>query len=121
MKGGYTTTGMIYRIHHTSSVGIATNDNSGNSISQNYPNPTTGNTNIDFTIAQTSSVTIDLYDVTGRKVKSVYNTTDVAAGKHTIELSDLSSFANGSYFYKMSVKQNNKIVYSETKRMIITR
>jgi glucose/arabinose dehydrogenase len=121
MKGGYTTSGMIYRIHHTPTVGTTTTDSPENIIGQNYPNPTTGNTNIDFSIAQTSAVTIDLYDVTGRKVKTIYNASDVQSGKHTIELSDLSTFANGSYFYKMTVKQNNKLVYSETKRMIVSK
>lgn len=118
MKGGYTISGTIFKICHAP-VGVATNPNYENIIGQNYPNPTTGKTQIDFSINQTSSVSIDLYDVTGRKVKTIYNAADVPAGNHSVELSDLSSFTAGSYFYKMAVKQNNKLVFSETKRMLL--
>ncbi len=119
MKGGYTTTGQIFKICHAPGVGIAVNAQIENSIGQNYPNPTTGKTQIDFSVNQTSSVSIDLYDVTGRKLKSIYNATDVASGLHTVDLADLSNFNAGSYFYKMDVKQNNKVIYTETKRMLL--
>ncbi len=119
MKGGYTTNGMIYRIHHALGVGIAVNAQNGNTIGQNYPNPATGKAQIDFSISQAAAVSIDLYDVTGRKVKTIYNTADVTTGIHTVEIADLTSFNSGSYFYKMSVKQNNKVIYTETKRMLL--
>jgi len=119
MKGGYTTSGTIFKICHAG-VGITTNEQVFNTVGQNYPNPTTGKTQIDYTIAQNSSVAIELYDVTGRKIKSILNA-DAQAGDHTVELSDLDKFTNGSYFYKMIVKQNNKIIYSETKRMLIVK
>ncbi len=119
MKGGYTTAGAIYRICPTS-LNTASLDKFENLIGQNYPNPASGKTDIDFTVSQTSNVNIELFDVTGRIVKTIYNG-DVQTGKHTVSIDDLASFADGSYFYKMEVKQNNKIVYSETKRMMIVK
>ncbi len=123
MKGGYTTNGMIYRIHHTGTggAGIATNEQTDNVIGQNYPNPTTGKTQIDYSIAQNASVSIDLFDVTGRKIKTIQNENNIQAGKHTVEIDDLNNFANGSYFYKMTVKQNGKLIYSETKRLLLVK
>ncbi|HEY0031096.1 MAG TPA: PQQ-dependent sugar dehydrogenase [Bacteroidia bacterium] len=119
LRGGYTTSGYIMRIC-PAGLGVSANEAIGNELGQNYPNPTTGNSQIDYTVAQSSSVSIELFDVTGRKVKTVLNM-DVPAGKHTVEVNGLSAYSNGSYFYKMIVKQNNKIVHSETKRMLIVK
>ena len=120
MKGGYTTSGQIYRICHTPT-GVVSNETVANVIGQNYPNPTTGSTQIDYTVSQTSTVSIELYDVTGRKIRTILNATGITAGTHTVEIFDLEKFAAGSYFYKMEVKQNSKIVFSETKRMVISK
>lgn len=120
MKGGYTTTGAIYRICK-SGVGIASIDPLENIIGQNYPNPTNGTTQIDYSIAQVSSVSIELYDVTGRKVKTLLNANEVQAGKHTVDVTGLEKFASETYFYKIEVSSGNKVVYSETKRMILTK
>ncbi len=121
MKGGYTVAGTIFKICHTSGVGIATNDAIENTMGQNYPNPTNGKTQIDFSISQTASVNIDLYDVTGRKIKTIYSSSEVTAGNHTVELADISAFNSGSYFYKMEAKQNNKVIFTETKRMLLVK
>jgi glucose/arabinose dehydrogenase len=118
MKGGYTTAGTIFKICHTSTTGIVKNEDYENFLGQNYPNPTTGKTQIDYSVTEMSEVTIDVYDVTGKVVKSVLNS-NVDRGIHTIELSDLEKYSDGSYFYKLSVKRGNKIVYTESKRFII--
>lgn len=117
MKGGYTTTGEIYRIC-PKSVGIDSQDGPVNAIGQNYPNPASGKTQIDYSVSQTSRVVITLVDVAGRTVRTLMNT-EVQSGKHTLEVSDLSSLPNGSYFYKMDVQQNNKTGFSQTKRMVV--
>lgn len=119
MKAGYTTAGIIYRIC-PNGLGISTAEPLENIIGQSYPNPATGNCQVDFSVAQSSVVTIRLYDVTGRMVKTIFNS-EVSAGKHTADINGMDKFADGSYFYKIDVKQNDKVVYSETKRMIITK
>lgn len=119
LRGGYTTAGYIVRICPTG-LAVNTNEFLENAIGQNYPNPTTGNSLIDYSVSETSDVSIELFDITGRKIKTVLNAT-VQAGKYTAEVNGMNNFSNGSYFYKMVVKQNNKIVYSETKRMLIVK
>jgi glucose/arabinose dehydrogenase len=118
MMGGYTTAGTIFKICHASATGIAGNEKLLNRIGQNYPNPTTGATQIDYSVSDASEVSIELFDVTGRKVKSIMNSS-VEPGEHTVEMTGLDKFAEGSYFYKIQVKQNNKNVYNATKRMMI--
>ena len=119
LRGGYTTAGYIVRICPTG-LGLASNQALENTIGQNYPNPTTGNSQIDYSVSEVSTVSIELFDVTGRKIKTIVNST-VQPGKYTAEVNNMNAFSNGSYFYKMIVKQNNKIVYSETKRMLIVK
>jgi glucose/arabinose dehydrogenase len=120
MKGGYTTTGTIFRICHASGVGIADNGNAVNMLGQSYPNPTGGTAEIEYSVAQNSSVDIELYDITGRKVKTLVNG-DIAAGTHLVDVDGLDKFSNGSYFYKMEVKQNGKVVFSGTKKLVLSR
>jgi glucose/arabinose dehydrogenase len=119
MKGGYTISGTIFKICH-SGVGIASNEKFVNSLGQNYPNPASGATQVDFSLSQAGTVTISLYDVTGRKVKTVLSGMK-DQGTHTVEIDGLDKFANGSYFYKIEVKQSSKTVFSETKRMLIVK
>ena len=121
LRGGYTPSGggYIMRVCPTG-LSVGSNVSTGNSIGQNYPNPTTGASQIDFTVAEAAVVSIELFDVTGRSVKTIFNS-EVQAGKHTVDVTGMENFSNGSYFYKMVVKQNNKIVHAETKRMLIVK
>jgi glucose/arabinose dehydrogenase len=117
MKGGYTTSGTIFRIC-PKSVGIDPTDGIADGIGQNYPNPTTGKTQIDYNVAQASTVTITLMDVSGRSIRTLMNA-QVQPGKYTLQIDDLSLLSAGSYFYKMDVLQNDKVNFSQTKQLII--
>ena len=52
-------------------------------LHQNYPNPFNPTTQIKYDIAEDSFVSITIYDVMGRKIKSLMNTSQTA-GYHTI-------------------------------------
>ncbi len=119
MRGGYTQAGTIYRIC-PKSLDVNSMDGSANEMGQNYPNPTTGKTQIDYSVAQSSTVTITLMDVTGRTIRTLLNT-QVQPGKHTLDVNDLSGLSTGSYFYKMDVTQNDKVNFSTTKQLIIAK
>ena len=117
LKGGYTTTGTIYRIC-PKGTSINVLDQAQNFLGQNYPNPSENKSQIDFNIAQQSVVTIGLLDITGRLVRTIVSE-QYPAGRHTVEITDLSAFPNGTYFYKMDVMNNGTVGFSQTKRMII--
>lgn len=119
MKGGYTTAGTVYRICHVGT-GVDAATKFTNGIGQNYPNPATGETQIDYTVNAVSDVNLTLYDVTGRKVKVLVNEQQ-DAGKHTVSFDGLEKYAAGTYFYQIEVKQNQKSVYKETKRLTIVK
>jgi len=66
---------------------------------QNYPNPFNPSTTIRYSVAKNSAIQIDIFDVTGRKVTSLLNTTK-AAGNYTIEW-NAHEQASGIYFVRM--------------------
>lgn len=117
MNGGYTTNGKIYKIC-PSNLSLEENIVLSYELGQNYPNPSSGNSMIDFTIAKTADVSITIYDETGRKLSCAYSKT-TSSGKHTVQLNYPMDLKNGNYFYTMEVKENNTLVFTSTKRMLI--
>jgi hypothetical protein len=81
------------------------------------PNPITGQTQINFTLHAAGVVTLDVYDVTGRLVRSLFNGS-LPAGAHAIQwdAADASGrpVPSGEYFYRLyldgSPLENNKAV-----------
>lgn len=75
-------------------------ENNGYYLSQNRPNPTNGETMIDFAIAENAFVTIDLYNSLGVKVKNI-TSDDYQAGSYTLTFS-VDNLPQGLYFYVMN-------------------
>jgi hypothetical protein len=73
-------------------------------LAQNYPNPFNPSTTVAFSLAQTVDVSLAIYDVTGRLVRTLVNESR-PAGNHKVTwngLDDLGSrVASGVYFYRM--------------------
>jgi|GEM_PF-733127 hypothetical protein len=78
-------------------------------LSQNRPNPTNGETMIDFAIVENAFVTIDLYNSLGVKVKNI-TSDDYQAGSYTLTFS-VDNLPQGLYFYVMNA---NGFVDSKT-------
>lgn len=72
-------------------------------ISQNYPNPFNPTTKIDVELPFNSKVTLVVYDLLGREVKSILNNETKEAGYHTVDL-NASMLSSGTYFYKLDAK-----------------
>lgn len=92
------------------------------SLLQNYPNPFNPSTVVGFTLTHEAAVTITVYDVLGREVKTLTRDQTFTQGEHTLNLSanDLSS---GMYFYKLTASsvKTGFPEYSNVKKMIICR
>ncbi len=74
-------------------------EDNGCYLSQNRPNPTNGETMIDFAIVENAFVTIDLYNSLGVKVKNI-TSDDYQAGSYTLTFS-VDNLPQGLYFYVM--------------------
>jgi serine protease len=83
-------------------------------LTQNYPNPGLENTSIEFSIPEQSPVTLTLYSVLGKKVKTLINST-LIQGTYKIDV-DLLGMKTGIYFYEMRYGTQSK-----TLKMLVIR
>jgi len=90
-------------------LGMATSNEDGiaetpqhHRLYQNYPNPFNPSTTIGFDLGTTSRVTLDIYDVTGRKVAELLDS-PMTAGYHSVRF-DGSGFSSGVYFYRLTTE-----------------
>jgi hypothetical protein len=82
----------------TSSTGVAaTTSEAGFVLGQNYPNPVSGSTTVNFTVPTESMVHMSLTDLTGATVREIISGR-LSAGEHTASF-DLSSLSSGTYIY----------------------
>jgi hypothetical protein len=81
-------------------------------LAQNYPNPFNPETNIKFSLPQSSEVTLKIFNALGQEVRTLVNQF-MESGSHTINFnaSDLNS---GIYFYKLDAGQ-----FTEVKKMTL--
>ncbi|MEO8513216.1 MAG: T9SS type A sorting domain-containing protein [Ignavibacteria bacterium] len=89
------------------------------SISQNYPNPFNPNTKIDYTLPKTAFVKIMVYDLSGKEIATLVNTSK-AAGRNSLEF-DGTNLASGAYIYKMIAESGNGEIFTKTMKMILTK
>jgi hypothetical protein len=68
-------------------------------LGQNYPNPFSNQTTIQFTLPQSSQVNISLFDISGRVVKVLVNGAQ-ETGTHAISF-NAGSLTRGVYYYKI--------------------
>lgn len=88
-------------------------------LNQNYPNPFNPSTNISYSLPASSSVSISVYDINGRKVADLINQKSQSAGDYDIQF-DATNLASGVYLYKInakSVSQNRS--FTQIKRMTL--
>lgn len=86
-------------------------------LSQNYPNPFNPSTKIDFELPVDGEVSILLYDVSGREVRSIIKETK-QAGYYSINF-NASDLASGMYFYRMISRANGKDFVAVRKMIVI--
>jgi hypothetical protein len=73
---------------------------------QNYPNPFNPDTKISFILPLDKKVTLKVYDVLGREVRTLINNEEYGKGSHTIvwdgKSNSRASSASGTYIYKLT-------------------
>jgi hypothetical protein len=84
------------------------------SLFQNYPNPFNAKTIISYDLPCRSDVTIDIYDVLGRRVDRLIDTSQ-PAGNHQV-IWNASDVASGMYFYKLTAGD-----YTASKKLVLVK
>ncbi|MFU8860768.1 MAG: T9SS type A sorting domain-containing protein [Cyclonatronaceae bacterium] len=69
-------------------------------LHQNYPNPFNPSTIITYDLAEASTVSLDIYTVTGIRVMPVISERAQQAGRHSVSV-DASNLASGVYIYQL--------------------
>ncbi len=84
---------------------------------QNYPNPFNPTTNILFTTPRAEDVTLTVYDVLGRKIRTLVDK-NLKPGIHTVQWDGRDQYGNaissGIYFYRLQARD-----FIQTKKMIL--
>jgi hypothetical protein len=80
---------------------------------QNVPNPFNGTTSIWFKLTEESSVSVTIYDYTGKEV-SVINPGTLKTGNHSVEFNS-ANLPSGIYFYSLEVNG----IKTDTKKMTL--
>ncbi|MCP4583730.1 MAG: T9SS type A sorting domain-containing protein [candidate division Zixibacteria bacterium] len=87
------------------------------SLSQNYPNPFNASTIIEFELNQPGYAGLDVFDVRGRKVKTLVDDY-LGSGRYTVKWNGISEsgkvVTSGSYFYKLKSGD-----YIDTRKMVL--
>jgi hypothetical protein len=87
-----------------------------NSLKQNYPNPFSKITNIEFELVQKGNPILEVYDASGRKVKTLLNgNKSFEPGSYNLVL-DSKNLLPGNYFYLLKTENG-----TETKKLLINK
>jgi predicted peptidase len=81
-------------------------------LNQNYPNPFNPSTTIKYDIAKSGKVELVIFDMLGKKIKTVVNEFQNPGNYNAVF--DASRFASGVYLYQLKVND-----YVDTKKMIL--
>jgi hypothetical protein len=107
-------------VQTTSEVKDETGDREGPSefdLSQNYPNPFNPSTKIEFTLSKSGFVSLEIYDVLGKRVRTLVSEELPAGYKSVIwdgKNEEGEDVASGVYFYQLKVGD-----FSEPKKMLL--
>jgi hypothetical protein len=82
------------------------------SLLQNYPDPFNSSTTIEYGLPEAGWVEIEVYDLLGRKVKTLVDE-EKQAGQYQV-VWDASNYSSGVYFYRIEAGE-----FTETRKMIL--
>lgn len=110
---GYGPTNVYFNQEHLPT-GITQNSNTADKfgLSQNYPNPFNPVTDIKYSIAKNTFVTVKVFDLLGREVEILVNENQ-QAGLYTLTW-NASKYSSGVYFYKIIAGD-----FTDVKKMIL--
>ncbi|NIF07011.1 T9SS type A sorting domain-containing protein [Chryseobacterium sp. Tr-659] len=105
LSGGYTLTHTIYVAGSSALAALEVSENSFK-VEQNYPNPFRGETVFPITLKSSSKVSIELYDLSGKKITTVINGQKLSSGLQKITLSG-NQLQPGMYMAKIYIENSS--------------
>ena len=78
-------------------------------LNQNYPNPFNPTTTISFNLPKQETVSLKIYDLSGREIRTLINRQGKTAGKHKVAWNGKNNaeqeVSSGLYIYVLKTKQ----------------
>ncbi len=81
-------------------------------LKQSYPNPFNSSTTIEYGLPQEAEVTVEIYDILGRRVEALFEGSQ-SAGSHSVTW-DAETVPSGVYFYRIEAGE-----YSQVRRCLL--
>ena len=88
-------------------------------LAQNYPNPFGSQTRIFFDLTETSTVTLTVYDLAGRRVMDVVTQRELTEGRHEFVFNS-RDLVSGIYLYAV-VATNSNGTFQQARKMLINK
>ncbi len=102
-----------YSFNPITSVKIPVNLPETFELMQNYPNPFNSSTQINFYLPKRKSISLIIYDITGKEVMRLINDQIYTPGEHTIKWTGLNNdgkeVSSGIYFYELRAEGHRQI------------
>ena len=87
-------------------------------LKQNYPNPFNPVTKIDFSLAISGHANLVLYDITGKKIKSLLSKT-LSAGSYSYSFNG-SGLSSGMYLYQIDIfDSQGRLAFKQAKKLVL--
>lgn len=83
------------------------------SLTQNYPNPFNPSTRINFSLPVEENVSLKIYDILGREIRTLVNNELTSAGEYSINF-DATDLPSGIYLYRLQAGK-----FSQVKKMML--
>ena len=94
------------------------------SLAQNYPNPFNPNTRIEYSLAAAGDVTLRIYDLLGREVRSLVRGYQ-EPGRRVVEWNSTTDngqpVASGVYFYRLDAVGRSGMRFTQVRKMMVIR
>lgn len=91
-------------------------------LQQNFPNPFNEETSIAYQLPSQGFVTIETYDLMGKKIKTL-QLGEKPAGFFVVNWAGRNdegqSLSTGAYFYRITVISENRIMYVQTRKLLL--
>lgn len=85
-------------------------------LKQNYPNPFNPSTSIEFKLNVTSLVTLEIFDIKGRKVETLLNNETMSSGIYKVNFTG-DNLSSGVYFYNIRTDKG----VNDTRTMLLVK
>ncbi len=108
---------LSFATFETSSIGNAPSGTPKQfALAQNYPNPFNPSTLIQYDVAKSGRVTIEVFNVLGQKVQTLVNENKVA-GRYSVQF-NATNLSSGTYFYRMTAGNGE---FMQTMKMMLVK